>query len=144
MPIIIVLFALFAALGFGGYFYTHQTTSAQAQIVVTKDQNSFANATFKDGTYTATSTYRTPGGDNPEVNLSITLAGGVVTSSDFSATNNGQGPTSDYQGKFKAAYQSLVVGKKLSDIKLSRVGGASLTTGGFDSALVKIENEAKS
>ncbi len=40
------------------------------------------------------------------------------------------------------AYESQVIGKKLDAIKLSRVGGASLTTGGFNDALAKVKSVA--
>lgn len=145
MPIIIVLFALVAALGFGGYFYTKQSQPEVAVPKVTAiDQSQFAQSTFKDGEYTSTSTYLTPGGSHPNINLSITVKNELVTDVNINFTENNDNESSKFQSKFTNTYKTLVIGKKISDIKLSRVGGASLATGGFNEALLKIEAQAKS
>ena len=48
------------------------------------------------------------------------------------------------QGKFKDAYQKEVIGKPISSIDLGVVGGSSLTPNGFEDALKKIREQAKS
>ena len=42
------------------------------------------------------------------------------------------------QERFDAVYKTEVVGKKLTDINLSRVGGASLTSKAFNEAVADI------
>ncbi len=100
-----------------------------------------STSTFKDGTYKATGSYTSPGG-NEEITVSVTLKDGVVT--DTNATSGANDPTAEqYQGEFIAGYKDKVVGKKISAIKLSRVSGSSLTSEGFNSAIQKIQQQAK-
>jgi hypothetical protein len=47
-----------------------------------------------------------------------------------------------YIDSFDSSIKSVVIGKSL-DMSLSRVGGASLTTHGFEDALATIANQAK-
>jgi len=100
-----------------------------------------SNSGYKDGTYKASGGYRSPGGAET-VDLTVTLAGGVVTSTDFSAHASTR-DAEDYQSRFKGGYKALVVGKKIDDVSLSRVAGSSLTSGGFNQALEQIKQDAK-
>lgn len=97
---------------------------------------------FKDGTYTETGSYTTPGG--PEsITLTVTLAKGVITATSAEGSG-GNGNTIEYQGKFIAGYKDLVVGKKVDEVSLSRVSGSSLTSQGFNKALDAIKKDAQS
>lgn len=99
-----------------------------------------ATTNFKDGTYTASANYETPGGTQT-MNVKLTVSGNTVT--DVSITQNATEREDEaYQSAFESEYKSGVVGKKVSDISLSRVAGASLTTDGFNSALADIEKQA--
>lgn len=99
------------------------------------------STTYKDGTYQATGSYVSPGG-NESITISVTLKDGVVT--ETSATSGANDPTAkQYQGEFIAGYKDQVVGKKVSSIKLSRVSGSSLTSQGFNSALEQIKQQAQ-
>lgn len=96
---------------------------------------------YKDGTYNATGSYRTPGGQE-SIEVKITLSGGVI--SDASVTQNATGgEAEEYQSKFTASYKSEVVGKKIDEVSLSRVAGSSLTPLGFNTALDTIKSEAQ-
>jgi uncharacterized protein with FMN-binding domain len=112
------------------------STSPSASSTATSSSAS----SFKDGSYTATGTYDSPGGPQ-SIDVKVTLAGGVIT--DTSVT---QHPTDDeasgYQSQFVSGYKSQVVGKKITDVNLSRVAGSSLTPIGFNSALDSIKSEA--
>ena len=102
-----------------------------------------ANASkYKDGTYSATGTYRTP--ESVEtINVTLTLANDVVT--DVTSTISASAPESaQYQRKFLTNYKALVVGKSIDSLKLSQVSGSSLTSGGFNSALAQIKAKALS
>jgi K+/H+ antiporter YhaU regulatory subunit KhtT len=72
----------------------------------------------------------------------LTIAGNIVTDSSLQQTAT-EREDEQYQGAFESEYKSNVVGKKISELSLSRVAGASLTNDGFNSALADIENQAK-
>jgi hypothetical protein len=61
---------------------------------------------------------------------------GRILDVDFSYSNPSNKYSQEYLAKFDTTFTpSLVVGKKLGDIHLSRVGGASLTTAAFNQAI---------
>jgi len=96
---------------------------------------------YKDGTYTATGSYDSPGGPD-RLGVSITIKNDVVTST--SATNMaGDRTSSRYQKMFISGYQALVIGKNIDSINLDIVSGSSLTPQGFNDALSKIKVQAK-
>ena len=100
-----------------------------------------SSATFKDGTYTATGSYQTPGGQE-SIDLTVTLSGNTITDAKVVQNASG-GEAAEYQSKFGSGYRSLVVGKKITDVSLTRVAGSSLTPVGFNNAIEDIENQAK-
>jgi hypothetical protein len=77
--------------------------------------------------------YRSPAKVQESITVNFTVTDGVVTAVS-SSYNEGKGENG-YQKRFDGAYQTLVVGKKLSDISLSRIGGASLTSAAFNEAV---------
>lgn len=99
-------------------------------------------ATYKDGTYSATGSYATPGGME-QLGVSVTLKNGVITSS--SVTQEGKSPTAKVkQADFAQNFRSFVIGKNIDQVNLTVVSGSSLTTQGFDDALTQIKSQAKS
>ena len=63
--------------------------------------------------------------------MELTLAGGAV--SDVKITPHPSNPnTKKFQGEFAGGIKSQIVGKKLDEIKVSKVAGSSLTSGGFN------------
>jgi uncharacterized protein with FMN-binding domain len=126
------------------------TTQSPTAVPVTEETNgttttasinvNLSTSPYKDGTYSATGSYVSPGGPD-NVNVSVTLADGIIT--DATVTSGANDPTSaHYQGIFIANYKPLVVGKNIDDVVLSKVSGSSLTSGGFNDALTKIKAEA--
>lgn len=96
---------------------------------------------YKDGTYSSTGSYTSPGGAE-SVTVSLTLKNGIVT--DSTVTGNAENPTSkQYQGMFVAGYKTFVTGKSIDAVSVSKVSGSSLTARGFNEALAKIKVEAK-
>jgi len=96
--------------------------------------------TYKNGTYSLTQSYFTPGGPE-DMGVSVTLKNDVITGA--TVTNEAKGGTAiQYQNLFIQSFKSVVVGQKIQDLNLSRVSGASLTTGGFTAALAKIMTKA--
>lgn len=122
-----------------------QSSSAQTQSTTGTTTNTTvpanSSATFKDGTYTATSRYDTPGG-GASIGVSVTLKGSTIT--DATLTQGAPDrEAQEFQDRFASGYKSLVVGKKITDVSLTRVAGSSLTPIGFNNALQDIENQAK-
>ena len=102
----------------------------------TTTQTTMAGAEIKDGTYEAVGEYTSPAG--PEVvPIKLTLKNRVIESIEFNqqVTNPG---SIKFQGMFKEGYKALVVGKKISEVKLDKVSGSSLTPKGFNDAIQKI------
>lgn len=99
-----------------------------------------ATAPYADGAYTAEGSYRTP--ETVEtIEVTLTIAGDTVT--DVEVVGDPLAPESkNYQGQFIAGIAEVVVGKRLDELRVARVAGSSLTSAGFDQAVVKIKDEA--
>ncbi|MES2966300.1 MAG: hypothetical protein V4668_00770 [Patescibacteria group bacterium] len=100
-------------------------------------------STYKNGTYTVTSSYVAPSRTTHNVTTTIKLVNDVVTEARVNFTGEEIETSSQYQSRFSQSYQSEVVGKKLDSISLSRVGGASLTTGAFNAGLAQVKANAR-
>jgi type II secretory pathway pseudopilin PulG len=146
----IIVIVLVAAVAGGGYYLiskkddasqTQEATSTTTQATDTSSNTtSSSTATYKDGTYDATGTYISPGGQE-SIAVELTLTNNVITA--ISATPKAaSGESSQYQGEFISGYKSLVVGKNINDVKLSRVAGSSLTSTGFNDAIEQIKTES--
>ena len=99
-----------------------------------------ATGDYADGTYSATGSYQTPGGEE-EIGVTITLASGSV--SDVQTEPMPSNPTTElYQGKFSSGIAEQVVGMPLSELNVDKVSGSSLTSGGFSDAIEQIKGEA--
>jgi uncharacterized protein with FMN-binding domain len=121
---------------------TTSTPAARSSSTTTTPTANSSSSSYKDGTYTASGSYRTP--ETVEtINVTLTVKDNVV--SDASIQQSPQDRESvEYQAAFKENYKSYVVGKKISDIQLSRVSGSSLTSSGFNTALEQIKTQAQS
>lgn len=96
---------------------------------------------YRNGRYTATGHYLTPGG-NESIAVSIDVQADTVSSSviQVEATS----PTArQFQEQFRTTIAGRITARPLSDLSVSRVSGASLTSLGFNDALAKIRQEAK-
>lgn len=96
---------------------------------------------YVDGTYSADGTYVSPNGTET-VGVELTLASGTVTA--VNITQHPSNPnTRKFQGEFAGGIAAQVVGKNIDELKVSKVAGSSLTSGGFNQALDKIKAEAQ-
>jgi uncharacterized protein with FMN-binding domain len=121
---------------------TKSTTSTTTPSTSTSTNTTATTTTYKDGSYTASGSYDSPGGTET-ITVHITVASDAVTAT--SAESGAGDPTAqEFQDDFISGYKALVVGKDLSSIHLSHVSGSSLTSQGFNSALDKIKSQAKS
>jgi uncharacterized protein with FMN-binding domain len=107
----------------------------------TSDSATDTNESYKDGTYNATGTYTSPGGSQA-IEVSVTVASGTVTATS-AVEKASDSESQEFQADFISGYKSLVVGKSLNSISLSRVSGSSLTSQGFNNALEQIKDQAK-
>lgn len=106
-----------------------------------EDSPSTEALVYKDGTYSARGTYKSPAGIE-NISVTVTLKDGIVTDS----TAVGQATDSKsirFQGLFIDGYKQYVVGKSLDEVLLDKVSGSSLTGAGFNDAIEKIKVEAR-
>jgi hypothetical protein len=95
---------------------------------------------YTDGTYTESGSYQAPSGTE-SVSVTITLAANTVTA--VTVVGDGQNSnTALYQEMFASGIGAEVVGKNIDDLKVAKVAGSSLTSGGFNDALATIKADA--
>ncbi len=148
-----VIVLILAIASFGAFKYLKKddnaalNTQANPVLVATttgtvpKKEDVPAPSIYKDGTYSATGNYFSPGGAE-EIKIEVTLKGDVIV--DAKAEPQAFRPNSiKFQGIFTANFKPLVVGKKISEVQLTKVSGSSLTPKGFNDALAKIKVQAK-
>ena len=104
------------------------------------DPEPVVTSVYADGTYSASADYRSPGGTH-SADISITVANDTVTAATFQSDASNS-TSKKYINRFADAYQAEVIGQDLESISLSRVGGASLTTKGYNDALALVKSKA--
>jgi uncharacterized protein with FMN-binding domain len=121
------------------------TTDAAASAPASSTGTSSAAASsssgaLKDGDYSATGDYQSPGGASA-VAVSLTLKGGTITA--LKVVPKAENPTAQqYESQFASGVNAVAVGKKISGLQVGAVSGSSLTSQGFEAALADIEKEA--
>lgn len=104
------------------------------------DTSADTSAVYSDGTYEATGDYISPAGPS-QVTVELTLADDLVT--DVTVTPLATDPTSKgFQTQFADGISAAIVGEDIDTLNVSRVGGSSLTSGGFNDALAQIKSDA--
>jgi uncharacterized protein with FMN-binding domain len=94
-----------------------------------------------NGTYIVEDEYYVMAGLSEPMRTSVTLENGVITDADF-AFKTRDIHSEYHQRDFVAVYKDEVLGKQITDVPFSRIGGASLTTQGFNDALQDVINKA--
>lgn len=120
---------------------TPASTSESTQTSTDEAATPSETGEYTNGTYTATGSYVSPGGQE-SIELTVTLEDGVITNSSL-VTNADNRDSRQYQNMFASNYKTLVVGKDIDEVSLSRVSGSSLTSTGFNNALDQIKEDAK-
>lgn len=119
---------------------TNQITNSNTTTTITTSPTETTLYAYKNGTYTASANYYVPKYQN-SISINISIENDIIKSAtashDYTDRESGL-----YIDSFDSQLSSKIVGKKISDIKLSRVGGASLTTYGFNDALEIALNNA--
>jgi uncharacterized protein with FMN-binding domain len=135
--------ALIVAVAAYGFF--KYTKKEDAQIANPIPVNPTTEVTtsylYKDGNYSATGGYNSPGGAE-EIVVNVTLKSDVIT--DVSVEPKATLPASlNWQTVVASNIKSIVVGKKLDEVVLNKVSGSSLTPKGWNDAIAKIKVSAK-
>jgi uncharacterized protein with FMN-binding domain len=121
---------------------TTPTSDTSSTSTSTATPTTTTNASgYKDGTYTASSDYYVPHGDET-IEVSLTVSNGVIVNASVQ-NSEGDNESARYQEDFASVYKSHVVGKKISGLQLGTIAGASDTTQGFDDALTQIASKAR-
>lgn len=120
---------------------TTSNPSTSTDTTNTPSDSEASTGVYKDGTYTETGSYSTPGG-RESIGVTVTLKDSVITSTTMTQ-NARTGEAREYQSDFESGYKSLVVGKNIDAVSLSRVAGSSLTSNGFNAAIDQIKTDAK-
>lgn len=118
-----------------------ETTNPAATTPTPSTTPTTSASTYKDGTYTATGSYQSPGGPD-HLGVTLTIKNDIVTDASIKA-EPGDRESAYYQNIFIQNCRPLVVGKDITTLKLSKVSGSSLTSGGFNDAVAQIKAEAK-
>ena len=97
--------------------------------------------TYKDGSYSSLGSYISPGG-NETLRVTLTLSNDIITSLDVTSVM--VDPTAaGYEADFEGGVNAVVVGRNIASIHVGAIGGSSLTSQGFNSALANIKAQAK-
>lgn len=96
---------------------------------------------YRNGSYTESGRYTTPGGAE-SILVTLELDNGAV--SGVQMRTEAKSPTAkQFQNQFQQRLVSAVVGRDISSLSVSRVAGASLTSIGFNDALTRIKSDAQ-
>jgi uncharacterized protein with FMN-binding domain len=135
----IIVLVIVIAIGAGIITYSMSTKNAD---IDTTTNTPVVTSVYTDGTYSATGNYVSPGGQEA-VQVKVTLANNIIT--DVSFQGDSVSPISQkFQKVFSENYKPFVIGKNITEVKLSKVSGSSLTPKGFNDAIAKIRLEARS
>lgn len=121
--------------------YPTPSTNTTTTPTPTAPSTTTQDATYKDGTYSSTSSYNSPGGVQ-KMGVTLVLKGNVIQSVSINKLATVQ-TCMMYQQVFDQGISSLVVGKSLANLgSIGAVNGASLTPIGFNSSVADIKTQA--
>jgi uncharacterized protein with FMN-binding domain len=120
------------------------TLAGCADASTEADQSTGVTGPYDDGSYDATADYQSPNGTET-IKVSVTLESDVITEVEVEGKSVDPSPEVErYQGEFEDGIAAEVVGKSIDELSVDRVGGSSLTSGGFNEAIERIKVKAKS
>ena len=98
-------------------------------------------STYKNGNYSATGTYNSPGG-HETLRVTIDMANDVITALAVTSVKI-DSTAAAYETAFEGGIQDIVVGKDIDSLNVGPVAGSSLTSIGFNRAITTIKGLAK-
>ena len=136
----IVLFVAIVIVLFVNNSNNNQSKTSTSDVQATISTDTPSTSKYKNGTYTASASYRTPeSSEKIEIQVVVsndTISGLTVTQKAVDRESQ------QYINLFKNGVNAQVVGKKLDEVSLGRVNGSSLTPIGFNAALNSIKQSA--
>lgn len=139
--IIVGSVAIIAAAGAGGYALFAGSEATAPVAPPASSPTATSAASYKDGTYIVSTTYRVPGSSNT-LKATVTIGRGKITGvTAVSGTSDRE--SRDYTDSFGAGVQSVATGQLIGDFRASRIGGASLTSDAFNTVLDAVRKDAK-
>lgn len=121
---------------------SNTSTPAPAQAPTPAPAHTTPTYTYKNGTYSATVSYSNDHGGTNSITTTINVANDIISAvSDTHAV--GDSHSQYFVDKFESGVSSVAAGQPLATISPSRIGGASLTTDAFKSAVAIIRVKAK-
>lgn len=138
----IVIVAIIVVVTIAAAIY-QQNPAGQTSELVSNEQTGGTNPTdYESGTYEAVGNYISPGGAE-EVGVTLVLEDGVVVDSTVEVLAEREISVA-MQEDFAANYKDFVIGKYIDEVELTKVSGSSLTPNGFNDAVEKIKEQARS
>ncbi len=122
---------------------SNTSSSSNGTTTVTSEPDAVvADSKYKDGSYTQTGSYTSPGGKD-SMSVTLTIKDGLITA--VSVTEMASNDTSKaYIEMFAGKISSLVVGKSIDSLgAIGAVNGSSLTPIGFNAAVEAIKTQAQ-
>lgn len=117
------------------------TAEATDSEATDSEEQAATDSEYEDGTYTASGSYTSPGGQET-IDVTITIEDDVITAVTVDNPDTTNANSLRYQQEFIDGIAAEVVGVSIDEISVDRVGGSSLTSGGFNDALETIKDEA--
>jgi uncharacterized protein with FMN-binding domain len=130
---LIGIIVILGILVIGLVFYLKQNPNPKSS-----NKNLIINNSSK-GIYDTEVSYRVPSGEE-NIKVSITIDKDVISDIKVNLSKTDK-QSLEYQTGFENSYKSLVLGKNIKEVNLSRVGGASLTTNAFMEAIKSISQK---
>lgn len=97
---------------------------------------------YRNGSYTAKSSYRTPSSSAEPISITVTISEDLITS--LTIAEDSSDTTSEfYKKKFSEGIQGIIVGKSVDTVSPDKVNGSSLTANGFNKALEEIQKNSR-
>jgi uncharacterized protein with FMN-binding domain len=104
------------------------------------DTGASADHSYRDGAYTASAKYLAPSGQE-QIDVQVRLLNDVITS--LTVTPHAYDRNAArFQEQFVGEITDAVVGEDIDLLAINRVAGSSLTSGGFNTALAEIKDQA--
>lgn len=125
-----------------GNLVQSETTALSNPLI--SDQNTDKNTTvlsdniYRDGSYTASQTYKVPGNQSNTLTAIIEIEKDTIVNVSTSSSHDSS--SEEYNLDFEAGIEKEIVGKKIDNLLLSVVGGASLTSEAFNLVIGKIKD----
>ncbi|MDQ5957152.1 MAG: hypothetical protein QG614_127 [Patescibacteria group bacterium] len=124
------------------------TNSSGAVVSVTSNINSGLAGVNASGSVNVSANtihksiaFKVPDDNTNTLDVTLTLDGNTITNVQLSQSSANKESSEYAKGFLDKFNKNDVVGKKVSDVNLSRVGGASLTTNAFNKVVLEIASQ---